>query len=76
MYEAFDVNVTHSIIVNDMALENVVDTNISYIDMGLANEYFKEHSDTWTGYPNVWPETMVQLKYRTMQLSGIFTIKN
>jgi len=73
--EAFDVNVTHSIIVNDMALENIVDTNISYIDMGLANEYFKEHSDTWTGYLNVWHRDNGTVKIQNYAVTGILYYK-
>jgi len=71
----YDPNIMHSILVNDMALENVTDKNVSYIDMDIVSKYFDNKIKIWTDYLNVWARENGTVKIQNYATSGILYYK-
>jgi hypothetical protein len=65
----------HGIIINDMALENVTDDMLFYIDMDIANTYYKQRAEKWTDYLNVWVREGGTVKIQNYATTGILYYK-
>lgn len=73
--DSYSPDIMHGIIANDMALENITDKNLSYIDMGIVNEYYKERTEKWTDYLNVWSRDNGTVKIQNYATTGILYYK-
>ena len=68
-------DIMHGIVVNDMALENVTDKNLNYIDMDIVSDYFRNKADKWTDYLNVWSRDNGTVKIQNYATTGILFYK-
>ncbi len=71
----YSSDVMHGIIINDMALENVTDDMLFYIDMDIANTYYKQRAEKWTDYLNVWVREGGTVKIQNYATTGILYYK-
>ena len=72
--EYFPPDVMHGIVANDMALENIVDKNLYYVDMDISNNHYSA-SPRWIDYLNVWPRDNGAVKIQNYATQGILCYK-
>lgn len=73
--DIFDSNLLHSMILQDMAMLDCIDYNLSYMDMDLVSYRYKDKVQKWTDYLNVWSRANGTVKLQNYANTGILYYK-
>lgn len=71
----FDSNLLHSMILQDSAMLDCIDYNLSYMDMDLVSYRYKDKVQKWTDYLNVWSRANGTVKLQNYANTGILYYK-